>query len=455
MVDQTGIKGILARCPKPLQRLLGQVIGADGGHARSGLSAVAAFLIRASSAGVLVLVQILLARWLGAAGFGIYATAMVWVTVFGTLATLGLASSVVRFLPGFRERREFGAFLGFLRTGHLTAFVAGCGLAGCGLTALWLWPGAVEPHLLWPLRWALMCLPAFAVTDFQDGAGRAQGWIGVALLPPYVLRPLLILLLSGMAALAGFPATAAAAMVAALIAMWLTAFAQYLWLKWRLAAVAPPEPKIFAARAWVGASLPFLLLEALQLAMLNLDVLALNLFVAPAEIGVYFAAGRIISLIGFIHFAVTAVAMPRFAALEASGRRADILPFLHLTQTWTFIPSLIGAAILIAIGKPVLALFGAGFAEAYPLMYVLALGLIMRSLAGPAQSLLMAAGHQRSANLIVLAAVAVAGILHLLLIPIFGPLGAAIGMAAALGIEAFGTLAVVHRLFGRRQDAPA
>ena len=39
---------------------------------------------------------------------------------------------------------------------------------------------------------------------------------------------------------------------------------------------------------------------------------------------------------------------------------------------WTFWPSLALGLTLLALGKPILSLFGPGFAEGYPLMFVLA-----------------------------------------------------------------------------------
>ena len=424
-------------------------------HFEPGLNALTAFVIRAASAGIMVLMQVFLARWLGAHEFGVFATAWVWVTVLGTLATLGLASSVVRHLPVFRQQGDFSAFRGFLRVGHVTALAAGTCVMLAGWLMIWLWPGMMDPGARLPTAIALLALPAYAACDFQDGVGRAQGWIATALIPPYALRPLLILMIAGLCLLGGFPAAAATALAAAAIAAALTTTAQYMVQRHYLNSTLPPAERTFHARPWIMASLPFLMLEGLSLAMLNLDVLILNLYAAPADIGVYLAAGRVIALVSFVHFAVTAVAMPRFAALQAAGRDAEILPFLRLTQTWTFLPTAAGAAVLLLIGKPALALFGPEFIKAYPLMFVFAAGLMIRALAGPAQSLLMAAGHQRTANLIVLAAVLAAAALHLILIPRLGPTGAAFAVFAAFAIESAGTLIAVNRLFPAARQSRA
>ena len=45
-----------------------------------------------------------------------------------------------------------------------------------------------------PAYIALFCLPLYALTQVQDGLGKGFAWMGVSLVPPYILRPLLLLL---------------------------------------------------------------------------------------------------------------------------------------------------------------------------------------------------------------------------------------------------------------------
>ena len=98
------------------------------------------------------------------------------------------------------------------------------------------WTGLLDPVYLLPLTLALISLPAYGLTDFQDGVGRAQGWIDLALIPPYIVRPILLFVFIGIAygmALEPDAATAALALVAA---CWLTALLQYLAQRLRFAA---------------------------------------------------------------------------------------------------------------------------------------------------------------------------------------------------------------------------
>src|SRR5689334_25081488 len=114
----------------------------------------------------------------------------------------------------------------------------------------------------------------------------------------------------------------------------------------RLRRSAPRPQPAFALKSWIRSSLPLFMIDGFTLFILNLDVLLLEyLRVPPDQIGIYFAALKTISLIAFVHFSISAVAMPRFAALNARSETAEIRRFLVRMQKWCFFPSAFGAAV--------------------------------------------------------------------------------------------------------------
>jgi O-antigen/teichoic acid export membrane protein len=442
------VEHVLKLMPRPLRVMLAELFGDGSERARSSRGAIQAFEIRIISAGIAFLSQVLLARLMGTFEFGVFTTVWVWVTILGTLSSLGFATSVVRFLPAYREKGDFGHFRGFLRSGRVIAGLAGAIAAAAGLILIGFWPDLVQSYYVLPLAVAFLCLPAYAVTDFQDGVGRSQGWIDLALIPPYILRPVLLLAIIAVGFAAGLPQQASVAVGAATIATLIAAIGQYAAQNRRFGAKLVGGPRLYATGDWVRQSLPLLLIEGLTLLMLNLDVLILNLFETPDQIGIYFAAARTMSLVSFVHFAVAAVAMPRFASLHAGGRDGEIPRLLKEMQRWSVLPSAAAAGVILLLGEPLLGLFGHEFTSAYPLMFVLAGGLILRALAGPAQNLLLVTGHHNIAARILMITVFLNASLNLALIPRLGPMGAAIGTAAAFGFEALATMTVARRRFG-------
>ena len=426
---------LLKYLPEALRHKVDSILNGTGDHEHSQRGALLAFAIRIASAAIAFLSQVLLARWIGAHEFGIFTYVWVWVNIIGTLCAAGFATSVVRFAPEYQQANKPDLVRGFVRTGRV--FSTGMGLVAttAGLIVLYLFDGAVADYYRIPAAVALVALPAFALTDFQDGLGRSQGWIDLALVPPYIIRPFLLFTFIGGAVAIGWSKNAETAVYAAIAATWITAVLQYLMQKKRMRQAVPAGPRRYKLGFWIKVSLPVIAIESFALMMTNMDILLLDLFVKPDQIAIYFAAARTIALIAFVHFSVTAAVTPRFTRLYADGNMDGLRLFLKEARKWTFLPSLAGGVVLLILGKPILWLFGPEFTAGYPAMFALVVGLLARSFAGPLQGLLIATGQQNMAAMAMGAVVLVNISFNFLLIPRFGLVGAAAATAISFTIE--------------------
>jgi O-antigen/teichoic acid export membrane protein len=408
--------------------------------------AITAFVIRVASAGLAFFSQVILARWLGAHEFGIYTYIWVWVNVVGTLCAAGFATTVIRFISEYSEHDQPDLARGFLHTGRVFSFSAAVLCAFAGYLLLVFGDGFIADYYRIPAALGLACLPAFALTDFQDGVGRAKGWIDLALAPPYILRPILLFAGIGLALWSGWATDAVTATTAAIAATWLTALIQYVLQKRRMASVLPPGPRQYRINFWLKVSVPVIALESFGLLMMQLDVLLLDIFVTPDQIAIYFAAARTISLINFVHFSVQTVAMPKFASMYANADQEGIHDFLWQCRKWMFGLSLIGALGLLLTGKWLLWLFGEEFVVGYPVMVVLAGGLLVRAFAGPLQGLLVVAGGHNKAAVALGITVVINVALNLVLIPRYGLVGAAAATAVAFSVESILFVLIYRRM---------
>ena len=96
----------------------------------------------------------------------------------------------------------------------------------------------------------------------------------------------------------------------------------------------------------------------------------------------------------FVHYAVGSAVANRFAALGARGDKEGLRAFVRDAVHWTFWPSLAAAVTLLALGMPLLWLFGPKFVAGYPVMLILVVGFLFRSSMGPAEFLLKMLGEQ-------------------------------------------------------------
>ena len=412
-----------------LQRL---TVLAGGAGAHTGQTALAAFAVRVASAGIAYLTQVFLARWMGGAEYGIFVWVWVWVLVLGGLSALGLQVAVIRFVPEYLERRRFDLLAGVLRAGRIIPVAVSTLVAAMAISALTFGGSAIEAGYRWPLLIALGCLPVFTLGEVHDGISRGRAWIGIGLVPPYVVRPLLILAGIAVAHLAGLPMVASTAAIAALVATWGTGLVQFALLQRKLGRGIETAAPAYELKTWMATALPIWFIAACELALQNLDVIVVTRYADPTSVGIYFAALKSIGLIAFVTYAVGSAISGQLAALKARGDAAGIQQAVANGARMTFWPSLVGAIGLLIIGRPLLAMFGAEFTAGYPVMFVLAAGLVARSAVGPAEFVLRMLGEQKICA-VVSGVTAVADlVLSFTLVPRYGVMGAAIANAASL-----------------------
>jgi O-antigen/teichoic acid export membrane protein len=426
-------------------RLRAQLGGADMLMQRL---AGAVFMFRVASAVLAYGSQILLARWMGSFEFGIYVYVWTWVLLIGQSLDLGLGTAAQRFIPEYRESGAHDLLRGFLFGSRLLAFgiatlIALACAGGVRLLAPWL-----DDYLVVPLYIACISLPAYGLSNTQDGIARSHDWVGLSLMPTYVARQLLLTGLMAAAYWDGLPMNAVTAMIVAGISIWLPTIGQLLVLNRRLAVRIAPGPKAHAIKYWLVTSAPILLAEGFYLLLTYADILVLQLFRPPDEVAIYYAAAKTLALVSFIYYAISATSAHRFSVYHMAGDRAGLSAFIAQSIRWTFWPSVAATALLLAFGQPLLRLFGAQFASGYPLMFILAVGLLARAAIGPIERLLNMLGEQRVCALIYGAAFAINLGACLALIPHFGAAGAATACAIALVIESIMLFRVTKRRLG-------
>ncbi len=433
-----------------LRPLLAQIdaiaSGSDERGAAGRMSAIA-FMVRVVSAAIAFFSQVLMARWMGSFEYGIFV--LVWVTmlIVGSISCLGFSTSVIRFIPEFRERGMLDELRGIVRVSRHVVLAASTLTALAGAAGVWLFADRIEDYYVVPFLLGLLCLPMVALTDLLQGVSRAHSWALSALLPTYISRPVLILVFMGAALLAGCPADATTAIIAAIAATYVTALGQLLSLGSRVSATIPAGDSRILLRQWFFISLPIFLVDSFFYLLTNADVLMVGFYRDPQEVAVYFATVKTLALVHFVYFAVKAGSAQRYAQF-AHGDRHRLAAFARETVSWTFWPSLAMAVVVLALGRPMLGLFGEGFQSGYPLLFLLVVGVVARASVGPCESLLTMSGHQNSCAVVFAATLALNIVLNVLLLPTFGLWGAAMATAFAMIFEAAGLSFTVWRKLG-------
>src|SRR5690606_6217976 len=106
------------------------------------------------------------------------------------------------------------------------------------------------------------------------------------------------------------------------------------------------------------------------------DILALQHFGTPEDVATYYAGARLLSIVAFVYFAISGAVTHRFTQYHVAGDKQQLAAFFTQTIHWTFWPSAAMCAGILVLGKPLLFLFGPEYEAAYPVMFILAIGLM-------------------------------------------------------------------------------
>ena len=187
----------LALRARPLLGRVDAVLFSADERGEAGRMSVIAFAIRIVSAAIAFVSQVFLARWMGSFEYGIFV--LVWVTmvIAGNVSCLGFHTSVIRFIPEYREKGMLAELRGILVASRLFVLVASSVIAALGALCVVLLSPDIESYYVVPFVLGFVCLPMIALSDLLQGLSRANSWAVFALSPTYLVRPVLILVLMG------------------------------------------------------------------------------------------------------------------------------------------------------------------------------------------------------------------------------------------------------------------
>lgn len=402
---------------------------------------------RVFNAGLVFLTQILVARLIGAEGYGIFAVASTWLLLLSGIGNLGTVSLPQRFWPLYRAQGDHGRLAGLVRFCQSVPTVLGASLALLAATAAYIAQDLLGPVVAAAILVAMVALPAVIAIQVMEGLALANNWNDLSYGISYGLRPLLMPVML-VVFLLWLPASPETALIAFAGATWLALLIMTLVIDRRLDAVLTPAVPRDERHMWFKAALPVVVIDGAFLLMTSIDLILLSLMRPEADVGIYGAAAKVAGLVAFVHYGLSHASAHHFSDLHARGKTDTLAAYARQAARWSFWPSVVLAAALVALSPFVMSLFGPAFTDGAPIVTVLLLGLVARAAIGPSEQLLIMTGHQgRCARVYCLGFV-----FNLIAAPFliieFGALGAAIGVSASYSLAALLLWLTVRRSLG-------
>ncbi|WP_108396108.1 lipopolysaccharide biosynthesis protein [Devosia submarina] len=391
--------------------------------------------LRIAGAGIALAAQVFASRVMGAEEFGRYALVLVYLLLLGHFGTFGTAQLLCRLLADYLERGEQGRARGLLIFAlAFTAAVSSIVIAAAA--ALIYSPlSPLEPGYVVLASLALAGIPLLALQDFLEAIARGLDRPNLGIGPAYLLRHLIIIIgLSALAAL-GLGADANTVMALTVLGLILSVAIQFALLKVHLRAALGDARPIYSIHQWTKTALPIASIDVAEVLFANADILILGFFAPPEAVALYFAASRIAQILAYVPYGVTAVTAQKYAKLAATNELEKLQSLIRRSALLSTTVSAAGAVLLLLAGGLLLNLFGSDYGQAHYLVPVLCSGIVIACLLGPGEDVLTMLGKERLCSLAFLLALVVNMGVAVSLVPLLGPLGAALGLVAGLTVR--------------------
>ena len=382
--------------------------------------------------------RVIIVRYTTQTEYGIYALALVLMSIFAMISTLGLGGGVTRQIAYFRGKKDSEKVSGIVKSSIQIAFVASI------LFSFFLFflsdiisvKVFHSPELSTPLKIFAIAIPFSVLIVIFTSIFRGFDRVEPNVYFQNILRNVLLLPLLGIVILFGLSFLGLLYAYLASIVLTCIAFAVYAAKKLPSSVKGEKNTNAGSLRKELLLfSLPLLVVSILNMIMHWTDTLMLGYFKTPDIVGLYNVALPIVNLIPVVLTSMLFLYVPIASQLYSQNLMGELRRNYAILTKWMFALTLPLFLIIFLFPETVLnILFGSRYIQAGTALQILALGMFVNTFLGPNGATLIVAGKTRFLMWTGLIGAIMNIALNIFLIPLFGIVGAAIASASSLAV---------------------
>lgn len=387
------------------------------------------FIYRVSGAVLVLVTQVLLARWMGPAQLGTYVLAFSWCIFLSVVAGLGLPRAAARFIgqglahnrqdivQGYiRRQKQIGLGVGLAIAAIASSILVATGKSGIG-----------TGHSAFLL--AFLAIPIFTMINVYGSVALAMSWFRTATVPNSLLRPALLLAAIAIVWYRTQTLSADSVMFLHVVVALLVVTFQARAIGRRLSNQFSTVEPSYEQRLWTRTALSLLIGSLFVNYFQEVNIITVGTYVNADQLAVYNVSLRIAFLISFGIQAVNAIAMPRTAHFHAKADKQALQNHVTHVARLQFVWSLSAVILVIVFGKFALSIFGQSFIIGYHALIILSVAQLLSSIFGPVIQVMSMTGHHDDCLYVFASALLTMLVLNHVLIDAYGINGAAIAVA--------------------------
>lgn len=407
------------------------------------------FAARAAGAAAMFAAQIVLARTTSADTLALFFLATSLATVAGTVAALGYPYIVVAVLGRYQDPRHShraDAFIAVSRSdalktsAFLTVAIAVCIVA--------------YPYTSWAERAcflaALPAIPAIALFRTNDVIARVRAILTTAYLPTILWRPLFFLFLAMFAAIV-LHRTDAIVYVAIFAAIAIVGAAiQATKLPLTNGGTIKHDKRL--SRLWRRSATALIAVSVADLLFIDTDLLLAGTLLPRKELAIFAVCLKLAFFAKFAVDILQGLVGPEMARCYARRDTAGLQRSIALSNLASVVSTLAMVIAAALFSRQALGVFGPEYVSGEAAFITLVAVQVVNAFGGPNVALLTLKGAQRRINVAYAIAGALLVVLNVVLVPLYGILGAALAVLAVYITLNIILAAHVWRLMGIRCD---
>jgi O-antigen/teichoic acid export membrane protein len=378
--------------------------------------------------------RIILVRFTTQTEYGIYSLALVIISIFATISTLGLSEGSTRYIAYFRGKKEEGKVKGIISSSIKIAIIASISLAVISFFLSDFISVSIfhTPALSTPLKIFSIAIPFTVLINVFISIFRGFDKVEPSVYFQNILRPILYLIFLITVVLFGLSFLGMIYAYLASIAVTCIIFVIYMIRKSPTAieknSVTNPMTKKL-----LFFSVPLLAVSMLQMITTWTDTLMLGYFKTPDVVGLYNAALPLANLLPIVLLSVNFLFVPIISSLYAKNLMAEMKRTYAILTKWIFLATLPIFFVFFLFPDVVLnLLFGSRYIGAAIALQILSLGFFVHVFLGANGGMLVVMGKTKLLMWSFLIGAIINITLNAVLIPPLGIMGAAIASALSL-----------------------
>lgn len=390
-------------------------------------------------------VQIGLTRWLGLQQYGLYVYVLSIMSVPAAIAKFGQDRVITRYTGRYQVDGNERALLGLNRSSFLFT-----GFAGMILAALiCLWAYVFDVEISWfSYALASLLIPIIAMNQICVASLRSLHKPMLAEGVDKLVRPSILLVIVATALYFGIDGRYTGAIGFQLFAALMALVVGTTFLVTALPKRNSQVPDMRDIPVWIRAGVPFVYIHLIYAVMGSIGKVMLGNLASMEAVGIYSVAHQISMVATFGFVAIASIALPFLSRLYAAGDMEKLQAALSLSARATAVVTFLSISLIVIFSPFILSVFGPDFTGSRPVLYILLVGSGLNCLCGMVNAMMNFSGNSRYIVNSLTGVLGVNILLNLLLIPMFGAVGAAIATAVSIVVQNLVMLYYVERKLG-------